>query len=413
MHGGDSQDLAKNRQVDPKSLRRQLRQELDWIVMKALEKDRARRYAAASALAEDIEHYLAHEPVHAGPPGNWYRARKFVRRFRAPLAVAGGFAALLVAITVLAVRGYYREAKLRSDTEIARGQAEDEKGFAEQQERRAKEQEGRANEQERQAKENERLAKENEHLAKEQEGRAKQQAALAKEKERLAKEEKIEAQSQRDAATRNLYLAQMRLAQQDLGAGQVPRLHAMLDSYLPRPGQPDLRGWEWYYLLSQCHGERLTYRGDNGCLLALAWSPDGRQVASSGEDCVLKIWDPDSGKEIRTLRGHSGKVRWLAWSTDGRQLASAGEDSIKVWNVSTGKELRTLAGHSGAITSAAWSPDQRSFAAGADDGTVRILDAATGQTTLLMNGNKQFERSLSWSPDGRQLASASDRAVKI
>ncbi len=123
MLGGDSQDLAKNRQVDPNSLRRQLRQELDWIVMKALEKDRARRYAA-SALAEDIEHYLAHEPVHAGPPGNWYRARKFVRRFRAPLAIAAGFVAFLVAITVLAVRGYYREAKLRSDTEIARGQAE-------------------------------------------------------------------------------------------------------------------------------------------------------------------------------------------------------------------------------------------------------------------------------------------------
>ena len=91
--GGDSHDMAKNRQVDPHSLQRQLRQELDWIVMKALEKDRARRYAAASAFGEDIEHYLAHEPVHAGPPGNWYRVRKFIRRFRVPLGIAAGFAA--------------------------------------------------------------------------------------------------------------------------------------------------------------------------------------------------------------------------------------------------------------------------------------------------------------------------------
>ena len=110
----------------PQILHRQLRQELDWIVMKALEKDRGRRYAAAIALAEDIQHYLAHEPVHAGPPGNWYRVRKFVRRFRVPLSVAAGFVALLVVITILAVRGYYREATLRSDTEAARIRAENE-----------------------------------------------------------------------------------------------------------------------------------------------------------------------------------------------------------------------------------------------------------------------------------------------
>jgi eukaryotic-like serine/threonine-protein kinase len=124
--GADSHALAKNRQMDPGSLHRQLRQELDWIVMKALEKDRNRRYAAAVALAEDIERYLAHEPVQAGPPGNWYRARKYVRRFRAPLAIVAGFAALLVVSTILAVRGYYREAKLYSDAELARHKAESE-----------------------------------------------------------------------------------------------------------------------------------------------------------------------------------------------------------------------------------------------------------------------------------------------
>lgn len=122
--GDDSQDLAKNRQVVPQILHRQLRQELDWIVMKALERDRGRRYAAAIALGEDIQHYLAHEPVHAGPPGNWYRVRKFVRRFRVPLGIAAGIVALLLMITALAVRGYYREAKLRFETETARGQVE-------------------------------------------------------------------------------------------------------------------------------------------------------------------------------------------------------------------------------------------------------------------------------------------------
>ena len=92
--------------------------------MKALQKDRSQRYQTATDFARDIQHYLAHEPVHAGPPGSWYRIRKYARRFRLPLSIAAGFVALLVVITVLAVRGYYREAKLRSDTETARGEAE-------------------------------------------------------------------------------------------------------------------------------------------------------------------------------------------------------------------------------------------------------------------------------------------------
>ena len=62
--------------------------------------------------------------MNAGPPGTWYRIRKYARRFRVPLSIAAGFVVLLVVITILAVRGYYREAKLRSDTETARRQAE-------------------------------------------------------------------------------------------------------------------------------------------------------------------------------------------------------------------------------------------------------------------------------------------------
>jgi serine/threonine protein kinase len=118
--------ISGHRKTDAAKLSQLLRRELDWIVMKSLQKDRTQRYQTATDFARDVQHYLAHEPVHAGPPGNWYRARKFVRRFRVPLSVAAGFASLLVVITILAVRGYYREAKLRSDTEIARSQAENE-----------------------------------------------------------------------------------------------------------------------------------------------------------------------------------------------------------------------------------------------------------------------------------------------
>jgi serine/threonine protein kinase len=104
--GTDSQNLAANRRTDSQSLRRRLRQELDWITMKTLEKDRTRRYATATALAEDIQRYLSHEPVHAGPPGSWYRARKLLRRHRVSLCIATGSLMLSAAIAALAVWGY-------------------------------------------------------------------------------------------------------------------------------------------------------------------------------------------------------------------------------------------------------------------------------------------------------------------
>jgi serine/threonine protein kinase len=88
--------IAAVRRTEPRQLGRLVRGELDWIVMRALEKDRSRRYEAANGFAKDIQRYLADEAVEACPPSAGYRLRKFVRRYRAPLAVAAGFAGLLV-----------------------------------------------------------------------------------------------------------------------------------------------------------------------------------------------------------------------------------------------------------------------------------------------------------------------------
>src|SRR5580700_1306076 len=92
--------VSGRRQIDPKALSLQLRGELDWIVMKALEKDRNRRYETAGALAADVQCYLRDEPVAACPPSSWYRFRKFARRNRWPLAMAGVAATALLVITI-------------------------------------------------------------------------------------------------------------------------------------------------------------------------------------------------------------------------------------------------------------------------------------------------------------------------
>jgi tetratricopeptide (TPR) repeat protein len=85
----DVETIATQRKSDPRQLSRLLRGDLDWIVMKALEKDRSRRYDTASAFATDVQRYLADEPVQACPPSAWYRCRKFARRNRVAVAVAG------------------------------------------------------------------------------------------------------------------------------------------------------------------------------------------------------------------------------------------------------------------------------------------------------------------------------------
>jgi serine/threonine protein kinase/Tfp pilus assembly protein PilF len=91
---------AKNRRTEPSSLIRQLKGDLDWITMKALEKDRTRRYAAPSELAADVGRFLNHQPVIARPPSAMYRAKKFVRRHRIGVGVAASLAVLLVAFSI-------------------------------------------------------------------------------------------------------------------------------------------------------------------------------------------------------------------------------------------------------------------------------------------------------------------------
>ena len=122
--GPEFADVARTRSVSPHHLRRLLRGDLDWIVMKALEKERARRYESAADLARDIKRHLSHEPVQAGPPGAGYRLRKFIRRHRVGV-VAGAFvvAALLAGFS-LATMGYLRATRAEAGLLIEKNAAE-------------------------------------------------------------------------------------------------------------------------------------------------------------------------------------------------------------------------------------------------------------------------------------------------
>ena len=129
--GATTTTISDNRQTDARKLNRSLRGELDWIVMKALEKDRQRRYETASGLARDVERYLAGEPVEAGPPSAWYRFRKFARRNRVILSATGLIALALVAGTTVSVWQAILARRARAEAINRRNEAERQRQRAE------------------------------------------------------------------------------------------------------------------------------------------------------------------------------------------------------------------------------------------------------------------------------------------
>jgi small GTP-binding protein len=160
---------------------------------------------------------------------------------------------------------------------------------------------------------------------------------------------------------------------------------------------------------------RHKFQGHEDVIFRIAWSPDGKMIASPSRDRSIRVWNAETGEHLKTLWGHSFGVNHVAWSPDSLLLASASFDwTIRIWDIETGESRRTIQGHSLEVRSIAWSPDGRTLASGSDDMRIFLWDAETGEWRRTLEGHTAGISRVSWSPDGRTIASASDdRTIRL
>ena len=154
--------------------------------------------------------------------------------------------------------------------------------------------------------------------------------------------------------------------------------------------------------------------GHTGAISLVAISPKGRTIASVGSDNAIKLWDLDSGRELRTLGEHWNVIS-LAFSHDGSMVVSGMDKNIMVWEVASGRELRTLTGHSGKIRSVDISPDGKTLVSGGLDGSVTLWDLASAREILTLGRHDNSAvLSVAFSPDGKNvLSGGADKNVTL
>ena len=331
----------------PSSINRRVDRDLETICLKCLQKNPGQRYASAEALAEDLERRLRHEPIRARRNSAWEHARKWARRHPAR---AGLLLVSVAAVAGFVVQLLITQAKLTHERNLALAQ----KGLALSEARRA--------------------------------------------------------ESNAVTARLNLYAADIYVAAQLVEAGRLGTALDLLKQHEPAPGQPDVRGFEWRWLRSQCVGDPArVLDGTSGPIHTLAFSADGRRMASGGRE-TIRLWNTENWQPLASFPSNSLSAQLENRIQHGLALVErdpkTGLDLLLGRTGSGAKEAASSRpDQADAIRALAWSPDGRTLATAAEKSFVKFWDVASGRMrTWNEAGNEPGKGPVAFLADGRAVA---------
>ncbi|HEX5220920.1 MAG TPA: serine/threonine-protein kinase [Verrucomicrobiae bacterium] len=374
------QTTARRQQTEPPKLIHLVRGDLDWIVLKCLEKDRGRRYETANGLARDIERHLNNEPVTARSPSNLYRLQKLVRRNRLTFAAGGAVALALLTALMILVASYVR---------IRRETAEKNAAWAA-------------------AQVSEREAKEQLFVALRSQARTlRHSAQMGQRLESLAAIEQAKQirtePSLRDEAIAALALPDVRLGPK-WSAQRTNCVALACDAAGQKYAQLDSEGVVTVRTLAD---NREVHRFETGPVdvnvyTALDFSPDGRFLVKVGDWQPPVVWSMDGGQSILENPPNGGSAP--TFSADRRFVALAGVKDVFCFDLATGRESNHF-DTADRIQTLQFHPVSSRIAVGYKAGPwVSVFDASTGQETARLEVGKSFHTVVAWHPDGRHLA---------
>lgn len=364
--------------IPPSRLQPKVPRDLETICLKCLEKETAKRYATARDLAEDLRRYQANEPITARPVSASEQVFKWVRRRPAIAALLG----LLLLVTVLGFAGVTQQwLQTRDALDQARA---------------------------------------SEHAEAIASAAAKEQARRAEEESGKAKTAQQESERQADILRRQLYVSNLNRAAQMMDLRRIGQALDLLNGQRPPPGKEDLRGFEWYCLMRQCNGARVTLAEQAGPVNDLAYSPDGQTLAVACIDGTVRLWDPTTSQFRTTLRGTQSPISGIqgAFSPDGKLFALVwdslghGDGEVQLWDTTTYR--RQAVWKQPALTCLAFSPDSKHLAVGDWNNCIHIWEIARKQKSSPLRGHTEPVWHLAFSPDGKTLASANqDQTIRL
>jgi WD40 repeat protein/serine/threonine protein kinase len=366
--------VSANRNSDPRRLSQLVKGELDWIVMKALEKDRNRRYETASAFAADAQRYLNDEPVLACPPSARYQLRKFARRHRAVLLTAS---AVVLAVSLTAALSTVLIWRANQNLKEALGRERQDSYFH-------------------------RIALAHRELSANNLGGALQLLDECLGDLRHWEWHYLQGLCRVDPVTVR-------------GGGKVYGLAISPDGRCLAAGNED--GTIGLFELET--GAALPpLKGHTRAVRSVAFHPHGTRLVSASADGTVRLWDLTTRQQVfPSWRGHADPrlTYGLAFSPDGRRLAANDADgSVVLYDLVEGYEIRRLTGDERTAVCMDFSPDGRLLVTGTWRGMLQVWDAETGDLLRSRPGHGLTISAAKFSADGRHLATAGyDRLVKF